>query len=146
MSRLYPLVFAGSPELGRRPRMVATCASGELHEIGVRMIADLFELDGWDAYYLGANTPRAHLLASLRETPARLLAVSASLPAHLEEIRLLVAEVKSDPALAPTHVMIGGRLFAGIPELGRSLGADSVTSDVDEALALGRSLLDGGAR
>lgn len=29
----------------------------ELHEIGARMVADLFEYHGWDSIYLGAVVP-----------------------------------------------------------------------------------------
>jgi len=54
MSQLYPYIFA-SEKNGRR--MVATCVGGELHEIGARMVADFFEIDGWETYFLGANTP-----------------------------------------------------------------------------------------
>ena len=42
MSQLYPRIF--SPEKTGR-RLIATCVGGELHEIGVRMVADFFEMD-----------------------------------------------------------------------------------------------------
>ena len=45
--------------------MVATCIGGELHEIGIRMVADFFEMEGWDTYYLGANTPADAVVAEL---------------------------------------------------------------------------------
>jgi MerR family transcriptional regulator, light-induced transcriptional regulator len=54
MSQLYPRVFAGERN-GRT--LVATCVAGDLHEIGVRMVSDFFEMEGWDAYYVGANAP-----------------------------------------------------------------------------------------
>jgi hypothetical protein len=38
---------------------VAACVSGELHEIGVRMLCDLLEMEGWNTIYLGANVPTA---------------------------------------------------------------------------------------
>ena len=54
MAQLYPYTFSAERS-GRR--LVAACVSGELHEIGARIVADLFEMAGWDTYYLGANTP-----------------------------------------------------------------------------------------
>ncbi len=39
MSRLYPQIFS-SQRRGRR--LVAACVSGELHELGIRMVADFF--------------------------------------------------------------------------------------------------------
>ncbi len=73
MSQLYPYLFTGERH---RRIMVATCASGELHEIGARMVSDFFELEGWDTIYLGASAPagevvetavRRRALASLTE-------------------------------------------------------------------------------
>ena len=51
MSQLYAEI-TNTPKNGRR--MVATCIGSELHEIGLRMVTDYFEMDGWDTYYLGA--------------------------------------------------------------------------------------------
>ncbi len=54
MAQLYPRTFA-TPRIGRT--IVVAAVGGELHEIGARMVADLFELGGWDSHFLGANTP-----------------------------------------------------------------------------------------
>lgn len=35
------------------------------HEIGMRMVADFFEMEGWDTYYLGANTPTRSILQTI---------------------------------------------------------------------------------
>ena len=48
MSQLYPYIFA-TEKNGRR--LVATSVSGELHEIGMRMVADFLEMEGWTTYY-----------------------------------------------------------------------------------------------
>ncbi|HEX2639618.1 MAG TPA: B12-binding domain-containing protein, partial [Pyrinomonadaceae bacterium] len=42
MSQLYPYIFA-SDKNGKT--LVATCTSGDLHEIGVRMVSDFFEME-----------------------------------------------------------------------------------------------------
>jgi methanogenic corrinoid protein MtbC1 len=54
MSQLYPQIFSTAR---RNRKLVAACVGGDLHEIGVRMVADFFEMDGWDTYYVGANMP-----------------------------------------------------------------------------------------
>ena len=67
MSKLYRYLFTGEP---RGRTMIATCVSGELHEVGMRMVADCFEMDGWDSYYLGANIPAVDVVATLRQRQA----------------------------------------------------------------------------
>lgn len=46
MAQLYPRTFA-TPRNGRT--IVVAAVGGDLHEVGARMMADLFELDGWDS-------------------------------------------------------------------------------------------------
>ena len=55
VSRLYPYIF-NAQRNGQN--MVMTCVGGELHELGDRMVADLFAMEGWDSYNLGANYHR----------------------------------------------------------------------------------------
>ena len=64
MSQLYPLIF-GTERKHRR--LVATCVGGDLHEIGIRMVADFFEIDGWDTFYLGADVPTESILQTVFE-------------------------------------------------------------------------------
>jgi len=76
MTQLYPYIFR-SERNGRR--MVATCVGGELHEIGVRMVADFFEMEGWDTYYLGANTPARDILDTIAKREADIVGISVTI-------------------------------------------------------------------
>ena len=52
MSQLYPRIFSTE----RRGRtLVAARVADDLHEIGLRMVADFFEMEGWDTFYVGAT-------------------------------------------------------------------------------------------
>lgn len=141
MSQLYPHVFdahAGDPGPGqRRPgTLVATCVAGDLHEIGVRMLADLFEMAGWNAYYLGGDTPTAAVLQTLHERQADVLAVSATLAFHVAAVQDLVARVRADARLALVRVLVGGPPFNLAPGLWREIGADGHARSADEAIAV----------
>ena len=50
----YPRLFA-QPRNGKSA--VVTCVSNEYHQIGGKMVADIFELNGWRGHFLGANMP-----------------------------------------------------------------------------------------
>lgn len=64
MAQLYPYLFTGER---REKKMVVTCVPGELHEMGARVVADFFEMNGWDTYYLGANMPISGVIKSLSD-------------------------------------------------------------------------------
>ncbi len=130
MSQLYPYIFA-SERNGNA--MVAACVSRELHEIGVRMVADFFEMNGWDTYYLGANVPHESVIEALVKQNARILGISATMTFHIAEVEKLIASVRSSEA-KHVRIMVGGYPFNVDTELWEKIGADG--SATDAALAV----------
>ncbi|MDZ7683911.1 MAG: B12-binding domain-containing protein [Gammaproteobacteria bacterium] len=73
MNQFYPAILK-TPRRGTRA--VCCCVEGDLHEIGLRILADFMELEGWDCDYVGANTPGLELLKMLEKAPPDLIAIS----------------------------------------------------------------------
>ena len=92
MPKLYPHIFAVA---GQDGTLVATCVAGDLHEIGNRMVADFFEMDGWDTHYLGANTPVADVVTAVIDRKADVLAISVTISAYLPEVSALIKAVRA---------------------------------------------------
>ena len=138
MSQLYPYIFAGDKGAGR---MVATCIAAELHEIGVRMVADFFEMEGWDTFYLGANTPTDSVLSALAERQADVLGISATITYHISEVERLIQAVRADPHCRDVLVLVGGYPFNLAPDLWRRIGADGWAPDAQAAVERARELL-----
>jgi len=132
MAQLYPRIFR-TEKNGRR--LVATSIAGELHEIGGRFVADFFEMEGWDTYYLGANSPTPAVVQALAERKAHVLAVSATMTFHVRAVEELVAAVRASEGLRAVKVMVGGYPFNVEPELWRRVGADAYAADASEAVA-----------
>jgi methylmalonyl-CoA mutase cobalamin-binding domain/chain len=116
--------------------VVVACISGDLHELGARMVADFFEMAGWDAYFCGANTPHAAVAQSVVERKADVLAVSATMGYHLHTVQELVEMVRAEPRCATLRVMVGGHPFTVDPAVWRTVGADGTAADADAAVAL----------
>ncbi len=132
MSQLYPYIFAATP--GDR-KMVMACASAELHELGARMVADFFEMAGWDTYYLGANVPAESILSEVRASGANLLGLSVALPDKIPLVANVIEELHSAGFERPVTVLVGGRPFNIDPELWRKVGADGYAPDASAAIA-----------
>jgi methanogenic corrinoid protein MtbC1 len=141
MSQLYPYLFAGA-RTGHT--LVATCIAGDLHEIGVRMVSDLFELDGWDTFYLGANTPVPSIIGAVREQQADVLAISATITPHLKVVEELIRQVRATPDCGEVKILVGGYPFNVVPEMWRELGADGCAHDAAAAVDLANRLLSNG--
>ncbi len=138
MSQLYPHIFS-TERNGHR--MVASGSVGELHELGIRMVADFFELAGWDSCYLGANTPAADLLRSVADQQAEILALSATITYHVAALEQVVRAVRATPGLERVRVLVGGNPFNAAPELWRQVGADGWAPDAGSAVILAETLV-----
>ncbi len=80
MSQLQPYFLQKKP----CPKtLVACCVGDELHEVGLRIVSDVFEMEGWNAIYLGANVPADNVAKSLLDCQANVLAVSTTMTRHL---------------------------------------------------------------
>ena len=132
MSQLYPYLFTTRRE---RCSIVGTSVSGELHEIGIRMVMDFFELEGWNTFYLGANTPTPSLLRTLREREADVLAVSATMTFHLSQVSKVIQAVREADDLSHVKILVGGLPFIVEPSLWQRIGADGSASNPGEAVA-----------
>ncbi len=134
---LYPLIFGGRKN---GLSLVAASVGGELHELGIRMVADFFELEGWSSYFLGANTPQAAIVAALRDRKAQVLCLSASIATGLAEIESIIGVVRDRFSREELKIMVGGGPFNVSPGLWSRVGADGYASDaaaaVDEAARL----------
>lgn len=131
MSQLYPHIF-NSEKKGLR--MVATCVGGELHEIGLRMVTDFFEMAGWDTYYLGASTPTKSIIETIESYNANVLAISAAMTFHINATRDLISEIKNSETCKNTHILVGGRPFNLAPDLWKKVNADGYAQDAQKAI------------
>lgn len=134
MSQLYPYISGG----GKSPRtLVAACVSGDLHEIGARMVCDFFEMDGWNTYYLGANVPTPSVVQTLIKQRADVLAISATITYHVSAVEALIATVRRAPECGSVKILVGGYPFKIAPDLWRKIGADGSAADAQGAVLLG---------
>lgn len=142
MSSLYPRIF-GSPKIGRT--LVVACVENELHEIGARIVADFFEIEGWDTWYLGANTPATGVVDTLVRRQAAVLGISATMTFHLPAVADLIGSVRATPACGRVFILVGGYPFNIDYKLWQRIGADGSAHDAGSAVALANELVSGTA-
>lgn len=139
MSQLYPYIFSAERN---GHTLVATCVSGDLHEIGVRMVSDFFEMEGWDTFYLGANTPAPSILQTLKERNADLIVLSATMTFHIRFVRELIEKIRAGDETKNVKVLVGGYPFNVAPDLWREIGADGFAKDAPGAVATANKLME----
>jgi methanogenic corrinoid protein MtbC1 len=138
MSQLYPYIFS-SDKIGLT--LVAACVAGEMHEMGVRMVADLFEMEGWDTYYLGANTPAESIIDTIIQLNADVIAISASIHYNVGAVKELVDQIRKSEDTSHIKILVGGRPFVLAPDLWKKVGADGCPSNAIESITLAEKLI-----
>lgn len=138
MAHIYErqVVFE-SPRNGRCA--VVFAVGGELHELGPRMLADFFELSGWDTLYFGASNPASSVARLAREKRADVVGLSATMTFHLSSLHAAIRELRARGAV---RIMVGGRPFRLLPDLWQRLGADGSAKDALGAVELATRLLE----
>jgi MerR family transcriptional regulator, light-induced transcriptional regulator len=141
MSRLYPALFAAAKRNRNGLRLIAAAAPGEMHEIGLRMVTDMLEMDGWDTRYLGSNVPEASLVSMARGLKADAVALSATTAPNASMLAPMIAALRAE--MPDLKIVVGGPPFIVDEELARRMGADGSAEDCAGAVGLMRSLMKG---
>ncbi len=136
MARLYDDVAAATAGAGRGRSLIAACAAVERHEIGLRMICDLLELEGWTTSYLGGSVPIESLVTMVRTRRPDVVALSVALAPHLPHLRAMIGALRDGLGDECPLLLVGGRPLVDRPELGLRLGADLTANGPVEAITL----------
>ena len=131
-----------SPRTPRIGRTVLTFAvGGNLHDLPIRLVAERFELHGWDAWHLGADMPAEDLEWALQDRRVDLVAISATLVLQVGAARTAVARLRRAMAERCPPILAGGGPFTVAPDLHRVIGADAVADDAAGAVARAEMLV-----
>jgi MerR family transcriptional regulator, light-induced transcriptional regulator len=145
MDRLRGTTTDKAPAPRRGMGVVAACVGEELHDIAIRMAADFFEMDGWDVYYTGANTPAKSILWAVQEHRPVILVLSVTMPSRLPELHYLIRSLRADRKMAQVKIIVGGYPFRILPDLWMRIGADAMAERVEDAVPAAVRLLGRGS-
>lgn len=107
---------------------LGTCVAGAQHSVGIRMLSELLESNGWKVYFTGANTPSASLLELISKFHIDVLGISAATAMDLPQVRRLIEAVRAS-GKTKTRIMVGGRVFNEVKGLWKKVGADAWARD-----------------
>ena len=127
--------LAGETEIVESNRtLIAACSETERHEIGLRMICDFLDAEGWETIFLGPSVPAESLQRMVRERQPDVVALSASITPHLPQLRSTITALRAAAGPRPPLFLVGGRVFHGQPQLATQVGADLTAQDAAEAV------------
>lgn len=106
LSVVYPHLFTG---IQSDKKVIISCTANEHHQLGGKMVADIFELHGWDAHFLGANTPVNELLKFIDETQPDLIGLSLAVYFNIGALKATLEAVHTH--FKNLDILVGGHAF-----------------------------------
>ena len=108
LNLIYPRLFA-RPRLGKSA--VITCVANEYHQIGGKMVADIFELDGWRGYF-SARIAVGDVKLLIKEKRPDVVALSLATVLNFDPLMSPAAQIRG--AFPETPILVGGQAFRWI--------------------------------
>lgn len=139
--RLLAIIsYRSSPPQAVGRTVLAASVAGNIHDLGIRLVSDLFRLAGWRCIFLGATMPSDQLAHAAAMFEADLVILSATLATQLSETGSAIAAIRASSPHA--KILVGGAAFEDAPLSWRQVGADAYAARIDDAVATAAALFD----
>ena len=139
--RVMAVVSDQAPKQPSNGRTVVVAAvSGNVHDIGLRAVGDLYQLAGWRVIFVGADVPLQEFPTMLTFFGADLLMLGATMATHVPRVEQALNAIRSR-CERPVRVLVGGGAFDELPDLWQKIGADGYAPTIDGALSVGARLV-----
>lgn len=118
-------------------RVMVLCPEEEYHEIGARMGADFFTINGYDVFFIGSNTPKENFISAYNGLNPDIIAISVTNYLNLVSLKKVVAEMK-EKINDETMIFISGSALCHTKMTAKDIGADGFVNTFKEIEALRR--------
>lgn len=119
------------------PKIISATPAGQMHEFGALITTVISAFDGWNAIYIGRNTPTEDIVSAANQKGVKALALSIVYPADdpvlARELIRLKGLLNDNVAL-----LIGGRAASGYVKTLRQIGAVMPRSMTELRTILGK--------
>jgi MerR family transcriptional regulator, light-induced transcriptional regulator len=121
-------------------RVLLACVQGNQHCLGLRMVADAFQLSGWEVHYLGADVPTSDIVSYVIDWKPDLIGLSVAFPHQLRMVKRMITALTAIFGDARPAVLLGGLAINRFESLAGYGGATFCASDARQAVILANEL------
>jgi methanogenic corrinoid protein MtbC1 len=119
--------------------VVVAAMSGNVHDVALRALADLYQLDGWRVIFIGSDVPLLDLPKILAFYETDLLMLGATISTQLPRVKKAIEAIRGRFG-SQVRVVVGGAAFNEAPDLWEKVGSDGYAATIDDALKVGARL------
>lgn len=132
--------YQDGPQLaGARKRIMLACVPGSQHLLGLTIVSDFFRKAGWEVI-VELSCTEAELERAVANEWFDAIGLSVSMQIQLQVLPRLIRQLRRRTSNRGLKVLLGGPIFTFTPHAPGDFGADVISTDAGEAVALMREL------
>ena len=118
----YPYILEQRKEPNGQ-KVIVLCPEFEEHELGARMVADFFRLEGFSATFVGARTPVNTIHKAIDIVQPNYLVISVTNFYNFVSVKKTIEDIR-EKSTHDLTIVVGGRAISANPEAVEFVGAD----------------------
>lgn len=123
-------------EAERLGKIVLGTVAGDIHDIGLNIVDFMLDVNGFEVYNLGVDVPAEKFVEKLKETDAKILALSGFLTLAFDAMKKTVEAVEQAGLRDQIKIMIGGGQID--EQIRKYASADAYGTDAMAAVSLAK--------
>lgn len=137
----YPYVIKERDARGNRNlgNIIVMCPRYEDHEIGARMATDFFTIAGYNAIFIGGNTPEQTMIKAVEDIKPIYISMSVTNYYNLIAANKTIDLIKKNFDYGIKFIL-GGYAFVAQPNYYKDIGGDMLLKDFEDILELERGV------
>jgi 5-methyltetrahydrofolate--homocysteine methyltransferase len=137
MEKLQPLLAAQSAEFVGK--VVIGTVTGDLHDIGKKLVASMLEGSGFKVLDLGNDVSAVDFVNAAREADADIIGMSALLSSTMPAMTEVISALEAASLRDRVKVLIGGAPVT--EQYANQIGADGYADNASSAVAMARQMV-----
>ncbi len=119
--------------------VVVGTVAGDLHDIGIRLVASMLAGSGFKVVDLGHDVSADAFVNAVRETGANIIGLSALLSSTMPAMHEVISALKTASLRKQVKVIIGGAPITD--QFAREIGADGYADNASAAVQVARRMM-----
>lgn len=112
--------------------LISLTAGAEEHNIGIKMISDLLEVEGYNVAYLGSNIPTISIINAIRSKKPKVIAISVTISNNVESAKNIIKAIRDDFNEKAPIIIVGGMAFSKLNNACEYVNADYYCKDIED--------------
>ena len=126
-------------ETTSRGTVVIGTVEGDIHDLGLRIVASMLRANGFKVYDLGCDTRSLNFIEKAKEVDADIIAASSLMTTTMPFMKDLIEALEAAGLRDRFKVLVGGGPVT--EEWARQIGADGYGRDAAEAVRVAKELI-----